>query len=371
MQSRFIRRQPLEFRPAVNRILRGSFIIVIEQVGKFLTCGGKSGFVGIRTKKFRPRSHTGLAQLGMKHLAAFRTGQFQIVGRHGFLGDNQTLEQRGAVVTAMRTARPVFCPEGIDEFRSFPTIRGAFLRRQRHRIDVCRLIGADINPAAMMSARATRRVERLNLRFDFFFDFGKERLHLFRVAAGKFIFADKPRHRVQVNAGHLHAKPRALDQSCPAAHERLQDFEIGKLPSFLVIAVIMLPNGFCCLGRIVRTLGGGGNQHGAEHAGTPSCPPFRHLIDGFPRITFQLGKRIDLSDGEIDLKTSFRPVRVVEIRDFAIIPCLAEIHGQFTLRLGLFRRRSLCPSLRRILHPRQSEEIVVVIVCVHILTKSV
>ena len=120
--------------------MRGSFVIVIEQVGKFLTCGGKSGFVGIRTKKFRPRSHARFAQFGMKHLAAFRTGQFQIVGRHGFLGDNQTLEQRRAVVAATRAARSVFRPEGIDDFRSFPTIMGAFLRRQRHRIDVRCLI---------------------------------------------------------------------------------------------------------------------------------------------------------------------------------------------------------------------------------------
>ena len=295
----------------------------------------------------------------MKHLAAFRTGQFQIVGRHGFLGDNQTLEQRGAVVAATRAARSVFRPEGIDDFRPFPAIMGAFLRWQCHRIDVRRLIGADINPAAMMSARATRRVERLNLRFDFFFDFGKERLHLFRVAVGKFIFADKPRHRVQVNAGHLHAEPRSLDQGCPAAHERLQNLELGKFSGFLVIAVIVFPDGLCGFGGIVRTRGRRGNQHGAEYTGTPSCPPFRHLINGFPRITLQLGKGIDLSDGKINLKTSFRPVRVVEIRNLAIIPSLAEIRGQFNLRLGLLRR-SLFSRLRRILHPRQSEEIVVI-----------
>src|SRR5208282_5530986 len=94
-----------------------------------------------------------------------------------------------------------------------------------------------------------------------------------------------------------------LSEGRTAAHEWVGDFEMVERAAFLVVGVINVPDGFSRFALVVRCLHCRRQQHGAKDAGTPSRPPFGHLVDGFTCVALDDSNLIYGDDGKINFET--------------------------------------------------------------------
>jgi hypothetical protein len=92
-----------------------------------------------------------------------------------------------------------------------------------------------VHAAARVAPRTGRGVERLNEGLDLGLDIFEDRFDLRWIAAGRLVLRHKPGHGIEIDARHLEAKPRAFDQSGPAAHEDVEHPKLAKMAGFLVV----------------------------------------------------------------------------------------------------------------------------------------
>jgi len=117
-----------------------------------------------------------------------------------------------------------------------------------------------------MSPGTGRSVERLNEGLDLGLDILEERFDLRGIAACKLVLRHEPGYGIEINARHLEAKPRAFDQSGPAAHEDIEHPELPECARLLVVAVVMVPDSLRRLGWITGRFRGGRNQQAPKDA---------------------------------------------------------------------------------------------------------
>ena len=206
-------------------------------------------------------------------------------------------------------------PEHVDGFWALVAVVLALLGLQGERIEFLAhdLAVGDAGPGAALAVGAVAGVERHDLRFDLSLDVREQCLDLLALDPGELRLDDKPGDRVEVVAEHLHAEARALDEGGAAAHEDVGDLEVLEGAEFLVILVIIVPDGLGGLGRVVGGAGRRGKEERAEHARATAGPPLGELIDRLAGVALDDGDLVHRQDREVDLEASLGACRVGKI----------------------------------------------------------
>src|SRR5690606_28026745 len=125
---------------------------------EFLTCLREAWLV-IEHDAFNSRSHARFTQLDIELMTAGGAFRGDEVGGQLLFGDDGRAEDRCAMMAASRITGSVLGPEGVDDFRPFPPVPAALVRRNLGRIDVDDLASLPVHPSARVAPRTGRGVE--------------------------------------------------------------------------------------------------------------------------------------------------------------------------------------------------------------------